>query len=109
MEQQSRALVIEDEDHLATALSFILESLGFEVCDRVATEDDAVAAALMHRPDLITVDVRLRRGSGIRAVQRIAAKHEACVIYVTGNWQEVEAHDEGAICVRKPFDAKDIA
>lgn len=109
VEQQHRALIIEDEYLLAMELQAILEGFGFEVCDMVATEDEAVESALRHRPDLITTDVKLLRGNGIKAVQRIAENHQACVIYVTGDWKDVEAQAEGAICVAKPFDANRIA
>jgi len=103
------ALIIEDEFLLAMELEAILKGFGFIVCDAVATEDDAVEAAWRHRPHLITADVRLLQGTGIGAVARIAERHEACVIYVTGDWQQVEAHAAGALCVAKPFDANGIA
>ena len=38
----------------------ILAEMGHGVCAIVATEAEAITAALQHRPDLIIADVRLR-------------------------------------------------
>lgn len=108
-DHQYRALIIEDEFLLASEMQSVLEELGFEVCDAVATENNAVEAAMRHRPELIAADVNLSEGNGMSAIERIREQLDACVIYVTADRKDVEAKVEGAVCVSKPFDAKRIA
>lgn len=103
------AVIVEDEYLLAAELQSILEDFGFEVCKMAVTEEEAVEAILDYRPDLVTVDVKLRSGTGIEAVRRTADRHQACIVYVTADAHEVEAAVEGAICVSKPFDAAGIS
>lgn len=66
--------VILADDHPPTrwGVRSALEAGGFTVCAEAATADDAVAAALEHRPDLALLDVHMP-GGGIRAAARIAA------------------------------------
>ncbi len=103
------AFIIEDDALIASELEGIVEALGFRVLGTAATEDEAVGAATSRRPDLLLVDVRLARGDGISAVERILPDHDgARVVYVTGNRDEVGRRAAGAICVNKPFNRQMI-
>jgi CheY-like chemotaxis protein len=64
-------LIIEDEELIALDIEDILARQGATSFDLVDTEQGAVAAALAHRPDIITVDVILRTGFGPSAVDAI--------------------------------------
>ena len=66
-----RVLIAEDDGLIATLLADLLVGMGYEVCASAATEAQAVAAALQHKPDLMIVDAGLGRGSGIAAVEEI--------------------------------------
>jgi DNA-binding response OmpR family regulator len=102
------ALIIEDDALIAFELEDIVHAVSLRVIGTAATEDDAVAGAEAHRPDLLLVDVRLAKGNGISAVARILTAHDARVVYVTGNRNEVRKHDAAAICVNKPFNRQTI-
>ena len=77
-------LIIEDEALIALDLQWLVQDIGATSTDVAATEAAAVSAAAAHRPDIITSDVTLRKGSGPDAVRAIeAAMGPVPVIYVT--------------------------
>lgn len=108
MAVQYRALIIEDDPLVASDLETILQDAGFAICGIASTEDEAVELALLHLPDLITADVKLLSGTGISAIKRIAEKHNACVVYITGDRKDLEAQVGNSVCVDKPFDATNL-
>lgn len=58
-----RILLVEDDDAIANVYLLRLQSEGFEV-RRVANGEDALAAALSFRPDLVLLDVMMPKVSG---------------------------------------------
>ena len=76
------ALIIEDEGVIAALIEFELRQLGYETCDVVSSEAMAIAAAERRCPDLITVEDRLRAGSGIDAVRIICRDRDIPVVYL---------------------------
>ena len=57
-----RVLVVEDELIIAWELSDMLTRLGHEVCGVAVDTAEALALAMQHRPDVVLMDVMLRRG-----------------------------------------------
>jgi CheY-like chemotaxis protein len=79
-------LIIEDEMIIALEVEELLSDLGFTTFDVADSPDQAVAAAVARRPDLVTADYRIIGGTGLDAVARIVrAIGQVAVIYVTGN------------------------
>jgi two-component system, NarL family, nitrate/nitrite response regulator NarL len=72
-EKRELTLVLAD-DQVATRAGVrgALEPHGMRVVAEAATADEAIAAALSHRPDVCVLEVGLP-GSGIRAVRQISA------------------------------------
>lgn len=58
-----RILFVEDDDALASVYLVRLEGEGFEV-QRVANGEDALAAAVSFKPDLVLLDVMMPKISG---------------------------------------------
>lgn len=58
-----RILFVEDDEALASVYTMRLEAEGFQV-RRVPNGEDALAAALEYRPDLILLDVMMPKVSG---------------------------------------------
>lgn len=58
-----RILFVEDDDALASVYLVRLEAEGFEV-QRVANGEDALAAAVSFKPDLVLLDVMMPKISG---------------------------------------------
>ena len=80
------ALIIEDEVIIALEVEDMLSDLGFATFDVADSPEQAVAAALARRPDLVTADYRIIGGTGVEAVAGIvSAIGPVPVVYVTGN------------------------
>lgn len=103
MTKKPSVLIVEDEALIALLLADILESLGYDLCDSVATEADAVAAALSKFPDLMIVDAGLSNGSGVDAVRTILQTRAIPFLFVTGKKWHVESLATDAVVLEKPF------
>jgi len=80
------ALIIEDEILIAFEVEAMLAEQGFTSFDIADCPEDALALALVRRPDLITADYRIVGGTGVEAVEAIHRRlGEIPVVYVTGN------------------------
>ncbi|WP_114393698.1 response regulator [Oleisolibacter albus] len=67
-----RVLIVEDEAITALHLELLVADLGYDVCAVESTGEGAVAAARLHRPDLVLMDIRLAGAlDGIAAASRI--------------------------------------
>lgn len=61
--KQKRILLVEDDDALANVYLVRLQAEGFDV-RRVANGEDALAAAISYKPDLVLLDVMMPKVSG---------------------------------------------
>jgi DNA-binding response OmpR family regulator len=61
--QMKKILLVEDDDALASVYQTRLEAEGFSI-RRVPNGEDALAAALEYKPDLILLDVMMPKVSG---------------------------------------------
>ena len=64
-------LIIEDEPLIAMSIEAALEDEGVDSIHIAATEDQAIKLARSRKPNLITSDVKLAKGSGPAAVAQI--------------------------------------
>jgi two-component system, response regulator PdtaR len=81
---RARVLVVEDELIIAWQLSETIQELGHEVCGMAADATEAAALATQLLPDLVLIDVRLRRGTdGIAAAAAIRAERPVPVVFCT--------------------------
>src|SRR4249919_596839 len=62
-QRQRKILFVEDDDSLASVYITRLQAEGFDV-KRVPNGEDALAATLQYRPDLILLDVMMPKVSG---------------------------------------------
>jgi DNA-binding response OmpR family regulator len=109
-----RVLIVEDDDHIAMAIEWVLGREGL-AHDRVATGRDALSHIRATRPDLVLLDVMLPEMSGhdiCRDLKRDPSLADVRVLMMTarGSAQDRRrAIDEGADAfVTKPFDVKDL-
>ncbi|MGH2684463.1 MAG: response regulator [Actinomycetota bacterium] len=78
-----RVLIADEHPSTRAGVRRALEGHGFAICAEVASEADALEAALRERPDLCILDVELP-GGGIRAARRIGAGiPEAAIVMLT--------------------------
>ncbi|MCS7056181.1 MAG: response regulator transcription factor [Thermoflexales bacterium] len=67
-----RLLLVDDHEVVRIGLRTLLSRHPeFEIVDEAATGQEAVRKALMHRPDIVIMDVRLSGMSGIEACREI--------------------------------------
>jgi CheY-like chemotaxis protein len=104
-----RVLVIEDDALIAMMLSELLAGMGHDVCATAASEAEAVSAATRYNPDLMIVDARLGRGSGVSAVEEILRAGPLAHLFISGDAETVRVRKPDAVVVRKPFREVDLA
>lgn len=101
----TRVLVVEDEPHIAEALSFLLEREGFEV---TVSDDGIDALQLISGQDLVILDIMLPGLSGFEIAAAAATKSprpQVCVLTAKGQAADkarMEAMGVNAF-VTKPF------
>jgi CheY-like chemotaxis protein len=79
-----KAIIVEDEIFVALHLETILQELGLEVCQIVATGREAVDLALRIQPHIIFMDINLRGDiDGIEAARLIREQYEIPIVFVT--------------------------
>lgn len=61
--QSKRILLVEDDDAIANVYQMRLEAEGFDV-RRVTNGEDALAAALSYKPDMVLLDIMMPKVSG---------------------------------------------
>ena len=102
------AIIIEDESMIAIAIEDALRGCGFTSFDVAVSAEEAIAAAALRCPDLITADVELRPGCGITAVQSICSEQPVPILFITGSPGQVRTRMPGHALVEKPFIADHI-
>lgn len=100
------AYIIEDEYLIGRSLQDMLEDLGFTQFSFARSEDAAIMGANKLNIDLITADVRLLPGDGVRAVEAICADRNIPVLYITAYRQELEERMPDAVVLQKPVKAE---
>lgn len=70
-----RILIVDDHEVVRVGLRALLEMHpDFTVVDEAATAREALQKAVLHKPDVVVLDIRLPGRSGIEACQDIVAK-----------------------------------
>jgi DNA-binding response OmpR family regulator len=103
------AFIIEDDHLIRLVIEDALSRLGFSQFSFARSEDAAIAGAQGETFDLITADVRLLPGDGIRAIEVLRKHRNVPVIFVTGYPEDVAGRMPGATIVRKPVKQDELA
>ena len=65
-------MLVDDHEVVRLGLKSLLDRhADFEVVAEAASEEEAVEQALAHEPDIVLMDIRLGRGSGVDATEKI--------------------------------------
>lgn len=108
-----RALVVDDESSLRTALFRILDRQGFQVVTANSKREAEALIAPETPFDLALIDLRLPDGDGLELMTRLRQTHTSCqVIILTGHGtieNAVKATQMGAYhFVTKPFNMEEL-
>ncbi len=81
-----RILIVEDDGLIALDLAMTVEELGHVVAGEAAEADAAVEAAGRLMPDIVMMDLKLRRGSsGVDAAEAIHGRYGIRSLFISGN------------------------
>lgn len=108
-----RALVVDDESSLRTALFRILDRQGFQVVTANAKREAESLITSETPYDLALIDLRLPDGDGLELMTKLRNTHPACqVIILTGHGtieNAVKATQMGAFhFITKPFNMEEL-
>lgn len=105
----TKVLIAEDELMIADFLEEILIDAGYTVCGIATTVAEAVRLGNLHQPDLVILDLHLRQGGlGIDIVPLLIEHDHVGVLYATGNDNMDLTMNNGHVCIRKPYVAREL-
>jgi len=106
-----RLLVVEDDDHIRTALRWALEDEGYDV-DEAVDGEDACRQVAESPPDMMVVDLMLGAVDGFAVIREVRLGHDLPIIVVSA---KADTHDVVAALeagaddyVTKPFEVKEL-
>lgn len=77
-----KILIVEDDRHIVTLVSYILGREGYEV--QVARDGvEGLDLARQFRPDLVVLDLNMPRMDGVEMCRRLKAEQNPAVIFLT--------------------------
>ncbi len=87
--ENTRILVVEDEAIVAKDIEGSLKNLGYAVCGRVYTGEEAIQKVTETQPDLVLMDILLKGDmDGIETAQQIRTRFNIPVVYLTAHADE---------------------
>ncbi len=104
MDREKSVVVADDDPHIADLLADLLENEGYKV--RVAYDgEEALAATLEERPDLLLSDVMMPCRSGLDVVQTLRTRKDLrdIPVILTSAAREPEIRWPGVDFIPKPF------
>lgn len=104
-----RVMVVDDAMFMRKMLTDIFEKNGHKVVCEAANGEEAISQYMMHKPDLVTMDITMPVMDGIEAVKGIRASDPEAVIFMCSAMGQqgmvIEAIKAGAKdFIVKPFD-----
>ena len=112
MVDKVRVVIAEDEAIIRLDLKEILTEEGYLVVGDTARGDHALELVAEHEPDVVILDIKLPGLDGIETARRIAANHDAAVVFLTAFRQRElvdRAIEAGALAyLVKPFQRSEL-
>ena len=110
----SSVLIVDDEDHIVTSLSYVMKNAGFEVSS-ASDGEEALAKISSIKPDLVILDVMMPKLDGFevcKAVRADSRLNSVRIIILTAKGRDTERQkglELGADdYLTKPFSTRDI-
>ncbi len=104
-----RILIVEDDAQLAITLKYLVEdNPRYRVVAMAEDAERAIAAAELHEPDLVLLDLHLARATtGFPVAVRLNELGVPC-LFVSGKAPRFPMPDLALGCLMKPFTAEDV-
>jgi DNA-binding response OmpR family regulator len=106
-----RLLVVEDDDHIRTAMRWALEDEGYEVSEAISGEE-ACARVAAEPPDLMLLDLMLGAVDGFAVIREVRRRNDLPIVVVSAR---ADTHDIVAALeagaddyVTKPFEIREV-
>ncbi len=109
----ARVLVVDDAMVMRLLIKRILEGLGHKVVAEASNGKEALNQYIIHKPDLVTMDLTMPEANGVEAIGMIRAKYpEAVIIMISAITQKdliVKSLARGAKgYIIKPFEKEKL-
>lgn len=106
-------LVVEDDAIIQQVLEWRLNILGYSVCGKAATSDEAITCAREKKPDAVLMDIDLGGlVDGIDTAVAIKKMHQVPVIFLTASSTQADIDRAKMVpadgFILKPFNDTDI-
>ena len=106
-------LIVEDDEIIQHVLEWRLRSLGYSVCGKAATAEDAIMLAGEKDPDVVLMDIQLKGlVDGIEAAKVIKNRFQVPVIFLTASSENEDIERAKKVSpdgfIVKPFTDTDI-
>ncbi len=106
-------LIVEDDEIIQHVLEWRLGSLGYAVCGKAATAEDAINLAGEKKPDVVLMDIQLKGLiDGIEAAKVIKNRFQVPVIFLTASSKNEDLERAKKVSpdgfIVKPFTDTDI-
>jgi len=113
MERSYKVLIAEDHDIQRRMLVDFCTRANWSVVSSVSSGQQMISEYLIHRPDVILVDVHLDKSDGISSIRLLHEQgHQPFVIFVTGSLDPDQSKLSAEInlvdFITKPYDLADI-
>jgi DNA-binding response OmpR family regulator len=106
-----RLLLVEDDDHIRTALRWALEEEGYDV-DEAVSGEEACAQVAVRPPDLMLLDLMLGAVDGFAVIRDVRQRYDLPIVVVSAraDTQDIVAALEAGAddYVTKPFQVREI-
>ena len=107
---QARVLVVDDHSLLRTGVAHIInQETDLEVVAEAANGRDAIDAFLIHRPDVVLMDLRMPEMEGVEAIRRIREIDPQARVVVLTTYDADEDIARALQAGAKAYILKDIA
>jgi CheY-like chemotaxis protein len=112
----TKILIVEDENIIALDIRAMLEDLGYMVSDIASSGEESIKKASKMKPDLVLMDIKLKGSlDGVSAGQEIYRQFKIPIVYLTAYSDRTTLkrinngkQKKSSTVINKPFDEGEL-